>query len=90
MMIGGAFAFREKLALPGREGAREFAEFMLLKLEMELADQMDDVREAVGRLRLRTDPTGQAMLAFAEGLLRQYGEADRAAATALKKAARSA
>ncbi len=87
MMIGGALAFRKKLALPGHEGAREFAEYMLQKLEMELADHMADVREAAVRLQLRTDAEGQAMLAFAETLLRRYGEADACAAAVLQRVA---
>ena len=86
MMIGGALAFRKKLALPGHDGAREFASFMVAKLEMELADHMDDVREALERLRLRTDVDGRAILAFAETLLRQYDDAEQAATAALDRA----
>ncbi len=62
MTIGGVVAFRRELARSGHENAREFAAFMVAKLEMELADHMDDVREATERLRLRTDEDGQAML----------------------------
>lgn len=90
MMIGGAMAFRRELAKPGPETAREFADYMVRKLEMELADHIDDVREATERLRLRNDETSQAVLAFAEELLRQYEHADGAAAAVLDKVVRRA